>query len=142
LLDEPLAKWRSLDERGVIARASIESMFRRVRETFRPLAVEVWHVPSGRELLISDSPAVAFRYSNDRTIVQPNVAIGDATCITLPLAQDCLVAIGPEPKDEELTPDNVDLFNRLQVEGAYRYVYYRPGSRLKAFVQAITTVAA
>jgi hypothetical protein len=30
----------------------------------------------------------------------------------------------------------VELFDRLQVEGARRYVYYHPGGRLKAFVQA------
>ena len=30
---------------GVIVRADIEAMFRRVRDTLRPLGVEVWHVP-------------------------------------------------------------------------------------------------
>jgi hypothetical protein len=30
VLEGPLAKWRSLDEKGVIARAGIEAMFRRV----------------------------------------------------------------------------------------------------------------
>ena len=78
LLDGPLAEWRSFDERGVIARASIETMFRRVRDTFRPQEVEVWHVPPGHELLISDSPAITFRYSSDHTKIHSNVAIGDA----------------------------------------------------------------
>lgn len=142
LLEGPLAQWRSLDEKGVIARASIEAMFRRVRDVLRPQQVEVWHVPPGHELLISDSPAIAFRYSSDHTRIQANVAIGDATGIALPLARDCLAAIGAKPKDEELPPSTVEVFNRLQVEGAHRYVYYRPGSRLKAFVQATITPAA
>jgi hypothetical protein len=142
LLEGPLVKWRSLNERGVIARASIEAMFRRVRDALRPQKVEVWHVPPGHELLISDSPAIPFRYSTDHTRIQTNVAIGDATGIALPLARDCLAAIGAKPKNEELPPSTVELFNQLQVEGAHRYVYYRPGSHLKAFVQATIPPAA
>ena len=107
-------------------------MFRRVRDTLRPQQVEVWHVPPGHKLLISDSPAIAFRYSSDHTMIRANVAIGDATGIALPLARDCLAAIGAKPKEEELPQSTVELFNRLQVEGVHRYVYYRPGSRLKA----------
>jgi uncharacterized protein DUF4238 len=142
LLEGPLAKWRSLDEKGVIARAGIEEMFRRVRDTLRPLEVEVWHVPPGHELLISDSPAIAFRYSADHTRIQANFAVGDAGGIALPLARDCLAVIGPQPKDEELLPSNVEVFNRLQVQEARQYVYYHPDGRLKAFVQAATRPAA
>ena len=136
LLEGPLAKWRSLDEKGVIARAGIEAMFRRVRDTLRPLEVEVWHVPPGHELLISDSPAIAFRYSRDHTRIQANVAVGDASGIALPLARDFLAVIGPHPKDEDLLPSYVELFNRLQMQVARHYVYYHPSGRLKAFVQA------
>jgi hypothetical protein len=142
LLEGPLTKWQSLDERGVIARASIETMFRRVREALRLQEVEVWHVPPGHELLISDSPAIPFRYSSNHTRIQTNVAVGDASGIALPLARDCLAVIGPKPKDEELLPSTVELVNQLQVEGAHRYVYYRPGSHLKTFVQVTIPPAA
>jgi Protein of unknown function (DUF4238) len=142
LLEGPFAQWRSLDERGVIARAGIEAMFRRVRDTLRPLEVEVWHVPPGHELLISDSPAITFRYSDDHTRIQANVAVGDASGIVLPLARDCLAVIGPHARDEELLPGNVELFNRLQVQEACQYVYYHPGGRLKALVQAASQPAA
>jgi hypothetical protein len=142
LLEGPLTKWRSLDQKGVIARAGIEAMFRRVRDTLRPLKVEIWHVPPGHELVISDSPAIAFRYSGDHTRIKANVAIGDASGIALPLARDCLAVIGPQPKDEELLPSNVEVFNRLQVQEASQYLYYHPGGRLKAFVQAAARPAA
>jgi hypothetical protein len=46
LLEGPLAEWRSLDERGVIARAGIGAMFRRVRDTLRP-----WKPKSGMSRL-------------------------------------------------------------------------------------------
>jgi len=107
-----------------------------LRGASRPQGVEVWHVPRGHELLTSDSPAIAFRYSSDHTTIEANVAVGDASGIALPLARDCLATIGPKSKDEELLPCTVELFNRLQVEGAHRYVYYHPGGRLKAFAQA------
>lgn len=86
--------------------------------------------------------AIAFRDSRDHTRIQANVAVGDASGIALPLAWDCLAVIGPQPKDEELVPSNVELFNRLQVQEARQYVYYHPGGRLKAFVQAATQPAA
>lgn len=137
LLEEPLSKWRALDERGVLVRASMEAMFRRICEGLRPLAVEVWHVPLSYELLISDSPAFTFRYLEKGAVIEPNVAIGDSHGIALPLARDCLVVIGSTAKDDELPPDQVSLFNRLQVQVAHHHVYYRPESSLKTFVEAI-----
>jgi Protein of unknown function (DUF4238) len=137
VLEEPISKWRALDTRGAIVRVSMETMFRRICDGLRPLAVEVWHVPSGYELLISDSPAFTFRYSRNNTVIEPNVAIGDSHGIALPLARDCLAVIGPKPKDDELLPDQVSLFNKVQVAVTYRRVYYRPGSKLKTFVQAM-----
>jgi hypothetical protein len=137
VLDEPISKWRALDARGAIARASMEAMFRRVCVALRSQAVEVWHVPPGYELLISDSPAFAFRYLRENTGIQLNVAIGDCHGIAMPLARDCLVVIGPKATDDELLPDQVSFFNRLQVEVGHRHVYYRPRSGLKTVVQAM-----
>ncbi len=137
LLDEPISKWRALDTRGATVRTSMEAMFGRVRASLRLQAVEVWHVPTGYELLIADSPAFTFRYLDDKTSVMPNVAIGDSHGIALPVARDCLVAIGPQPKDDELLPHQVSVFNQLQITIGHRHVYYRPRSELKAFVQAM-----
>jgi hypothetical protein len=137
VLEEPISKWRALDARGAIARASMEAMFRRARVAVRSGAVEVWHVPPRYELLISDSPAFTFRYLRDDTSIQLNVAIGDCNAIAMPLARDCLVVIGSKATDDELLPDQVSFFNRLQVEVGHRHVYYRPRSGLKTFVQAM-----
>lgn len=136
ILEGPISEWRTLDTRGALVRTSTEAMFRRVRETLRTLEVEVLHVPRGYELLISDSPAVTLRYLAGNAGIEPNVAIGDSNCIVLPLARDCLVATGPEAKEAELLPDQVDFFNHLQMEVSHRHVYYHPRSSLKTFVQA------
>jgi hypothetical protein len=78
-----------------------------------------------------------FRYLNESAIIQPNVAISDSHGIALPLARDCLVAIGPAAKDDELLPEQICLFNRVQVGIGHRHVYYRPGSALNTFVRAM-----
>jgi hypothetical protein len=137
VLDEAIAKWRALDARGATVRVSMEAMFRRVRAALRAQTVEIWHIPQGHELLISDTPAFTFRYLAENTTIQPNVAIGDSHGIALPLARDCLAVIGPAAKDDDLTPDQVRLFNQVQVVIAHRHVYYRPGSGLGAFVRAM-----
>jgi hypothetical protein len=140
VLEEPISKWRALDARGAIARASMEAMFHRARVAVRSGAVEVWHVPPGYELLISDSPAFTFRYFSGGAGIQLNIAIGDCHGIAMPIARDCLVAIGSKEKDGVLLPEQVSFFNRLQVEVGHRHVYYRPCSGLKTFVQTVLRV--
>lgn len=135
VLDEPIAKWLDLDRRGALVRAGIEGMFRRVREAVRSQPVEVCHVPAGRQLLISDSPAVPCRLSAGTVI--PRVAVAEADVIIMPLAMDCMVLVGPlaTDGDSQMTPDQVSLINTLQVSTAYGHVYYHPGSNLGAFVE-------
>lgn len=136
ILDGPISEWQALGERGALVRTSMEVMFGRVRETLRGQAIEVWHVPRNHELLISDSPAITFRYLTGNMSIEPNVAIGDSHCVVLPLAKDCLVAIGATAKDDELLPDQVSFFNRLQIAASFRYVYYHPSGGLRELVQA------
>jgi hypothetical protein len=52
----------------------MEAMFRRVLAALRLQAVEVWHVPIGYELLISDSPAFTFRYLGEDMSVELSTA--------------------------------------------------------------------
>jgi hypothetical protein len=136
LVDEAMSGWLDLEAIGALPRVSMEFMFERIRTVLRGLAIEVWHVPSGCELLISDSPAITFRYRSNNTLIEPNIALGDAHGVALPLAGDCLVAIGPAAKDEELVPDQVRLWNELQVRSGHEYAYYRPGSGLGSFVSS------
>lgn len=138
ILDKPIADWRELAASGAIARVSIESMFHRVRDIFhREWEVEVWHASPGAELLVSDSPCVTLQYADDHKSIRANVAIGDAHLVVLPIAADCLIALGPKPKDDILGPTEVDLFNRIQVLSGYDYVYYRPNSGLERFVSSV-----
>ncbi|WP_369915987.1 DUF4238 domain-containing protein [Plantactinospora sp. KBS50] len=136
LVDPVVDNWRQLDSSGLMARAGIEFMFRRVRDTFASVDVQIWHVPAGEEFLISDSPCLTLRYSEDRTEVEPHVAIGDSHTVTMPIAKDCYLALGDSPKDDVFVSSNVSLFNQLQMRSAFGHLYYRPGSNITRSVDA------
>jgi len=132
LLGNAFDNWNDLQSSGKLARASMGLMFERIRSGLRKLDLEIWHVPSGSELLISDSPAFTFRY-NKLGRISTGCALGDAHGVAMPLAKDCLVAIGPAHKEDTFSEDHVVLFNRLQISRAIHFVWYRPGSGLGTF---------
>ncbi|MEO7194259.1 MAG: DUF4238 domain-containing protein [Pseudonocardiaceae bacterium] len=134
VLDQPFQKWQEYEQTGMLLRVSLERSFYRVCSTLEEVAVQVLHVPAGKELIISDAPAFTFAYNPDGTMTT-QMAIGDSHGVALPVTSKCLVAIGPEPKDEELLSGLVDNFNRIQVELAERQVYYKPSSSIKRFVE-------
>jgi hypothetical protein len=45
--------------------------------------------------------------------------------------------LGQGNENRQATDDEVDRYNTLQVRIAYRYVYFRPGSGLAAFVRSL-----
>jgi hypothetical protein len=104
------------------------------------MPIEVWHVPRDTELLISDNAAFTFVYSDSNSKISMNMAFGDSHGAALPIARDCLVAIGAAAKDDVFLTDKVDLFNELQVRNADAHVYFRPGSGLEAFVRRIASL--
>ncbi|MEU8663017.1 DUF4238 domain-containing protein [Actinoplanes philippinensis] len=128
--------WMTLHERGLTARASMESMLQRVRATLGPLHLQIWRTPPGKEFLISDSPCLTLQYQDGDRFIKPHIAIGDAHTVAMPISNDCLLSVGPETSDEVFTEWNVDLFNRLQLMSAYEHVYYRPGSSLANWIAA------
>jgi hypothetical protein len=134
VLRQPFQKWQEFEQSGVLLRVSLERSFYRVCATLEGAAVQVLHVPAGKELIISDAPAFTFAYNPDGTMAT-RMAIGNSHGIALPVTSKCLVAIGSEPKDEELLPGLVDNLNRIQIELAERQVYYKPGSPIKRFVE-------
>lgn len=122
VLRQPFQKWQEFEQTGVLLRVSSERSFYRVCSTLEEVAVQVLHAPAGKELIISDAPAFTFAYNPDGTMAT-RMAIDNSHGIALPVTSKCLVAIGLEPKDEELSPDLVDTLNRIQVELAERQVY-------------------
>jgi hypothetical protein len=142
VLDDVMRPWRDSVERGALARVSLVSLFERISAGLRGLPIEVWHTAPGSELLISDNAAFTFAFSPDGTSAETNMAFGDSQGAALPIARDCLVAIGSTPRDELLPSGTASLLNELQVCNADTYVYFRPGSNLATFVdRAVRTRA-
>lgn len=135
VLEGPFQKWQEFKNSGALLRISLEQNFFRIRSALENLAVEVLHVPAGKELVISDAPAFTFRNTSTGKM-EIRMAIGDSHGIALPITKKCLVAIGPESKQGELTPLMVDSFNRVQVRLAERQIYYRPGSPVKNLIES------
>jgi hypothetical protein len=135
VVDGALAPWRDAIENGALTRVALESLFERIRSGLRGMPIEVWHVPLGNELLISDNAAFTFAYTDDGANITTNMAFGDSHGVVLPLASDCLVAVGSVPKDDRLVPAQVAFFNDLQIRNADAYVYFRPRSALAGFVK-------
>jgi uncharacterized protein DUF4238 len=135
ILDENLEHWRELMREGALFRVSIERMFHRVRLGLRELGVQVLRVTPGKEFIISDSPAFTFSYEAGGAMAL-RMAIGDSHGIALPLTRSCLVAIGPDSKDEVVAPGLVDQLNRIQLRLAERQVYYAPGSQVANWVRS------
>lgn len=119
---------------GSHTRVMIEHTFDSAKRLMSGHAVQIWRTPPGAELLISDSPAFTMRYSADRRVVRPNVAIGDAHAIVMPLGRTTLACTGPKKKRAILTTEQVDFFNSTLIRNADRFVYYHPESQLKSFV--------
>jgi hypothetical protein len=135
VIDKAMADWVKWERSGALSRAHIEFTFRRVRTALRQLSLQVGHTIPECSLLISDSPAVTIQY-RENADVKPRmqVALGDADTVVLPLAPDCVVAIGELDRELLLTPQQVDLINVAQTQAAHSYVYYAPGSPLQEFV--------
>lgn len=137
LIDDAMIPWRQHIASGALTRVTLESNYERIRDGLRGMPIEVWHVPRGSELLISDNAAFTFAYSDDESHIRINMAFGDSHGAALPIARDCLIAIGPAAKDDQLRAGQVDLFNELQVRNADARVYFRPGSGLESLAQRV-----
>jgi len=136
VLDDVMRPWRESVASGALARVSLVSLFERISAGLRGLPIEVWHTAPKSELLISDNAAFTFAFSADGTSAETNMAFGDSQGAALPIARDCLVAIGSTPKDEVLPAHTASLLNEIQVRNAGTYVYFRPGSGLARFVES------
>ncbi|WP_284749313.1 DUF4238 domain-containing protein [Amycolatopsis sp. RTGN1] len=133
LLKGSLERWEELQRSGKLARVSMAAMFERIRTGLREYDLEILRAPRGCDLIVSDAPAFTFRFDESAKF-GVGCAVGDAHGIAMPIAGDCIAVIGPAYKTHGLSRDEVELFNRVQIERAIRFVWFRPGSGLGAFV--------
>jgi hypothetical protein len=133
-LEPYIERWLRLADAGVLARESLEAMFERVEQTFRQWEIQVWHGEPPAELLIGDVPCITVRYADANTKAIPNVAIGDASTVLMPISKNCVISIAMSPSGETMHRETVQTINDLQVMSAFGFVYYRPGSPIRQYL--------
>jgi hypothetical protein len=133
VISEHFKRWQELEESGALLRVALERGFHRTRIAISEANVEVLRVPRGKEMIISDAPAYTFAYT-PTGVLDVNVTIGDSHGIALPITSRCSVVMGPESRDEVVSPEIVDRFNHMQVRVAERQIYCRPDSLAKRFI--------
>ncbi|MEW2426053.1 DUF4238 domain-containing protein [Streptomyces nigra] len=118
---------------GALFRASIESMFHKVRAESSNWHLEILKSESG-QFLIGDNPALTVRTNTTPWLC--NMAIGDAHSVVLPIGPRLLLALGRRNIVGTIPRATVNQLNTVQVLAADRYVYMHPRStRLEAFAK-------
>ena len=120
---------------GVLFRVRVEDLFRKVRGDLRSAGLEILR-PERGEFLIGDTPALTLG-RDGRVRVLGGVSLGDAANVLLPLSPTCCAGLGPAHRTHRVPKDVVDRINTIQVQAAYRHVYFRPGSGLQTFVRSV-----
>ncbi len=134
VLDSGLRPWQEAEESGALGRAYVESTYKRMRQSFDGVGLELGRVPPGHSLLIGDSPAVPIQFK-DGQVQTVNCAVGESHTVVLPLTPRLILGLGPEDLVGDLTPATVSLLNEAQLRAANDYIYYPPRSPLAAYVQ-------
>jgi hypothetical protein len=135
LIDRMFADIVGKVDDGVLFRVRVEDLFRKVRGDLRSAGLEILR-PERGEFLIGDTPALTLA-RDGRVGVLGGVPLGDAANVLLPLSPTCCAGLGPAHRTHMVSKDVVDRINAIQVQAAYRHVYFRPSSGLQTFVRSV-----
>ena len=123
---------RRLGQGGEAFTDNLEEHLEQVRVYFTDRTFEIGVAREG-ELLIGDVPALTVDHERRAVGFLQGVPLDQADSLVFPLTPTLVFAGGGEPAYRDLTRASVDNVNRVQVAGALRRVYFRPGSGLERF---------
>jgi hypothetical protein len=136
LLDDAMASSIETGSSGAQFRESIESTHSQAMAWVNKHELEIL-TPGSGEFLIGDVPVLTVRHDTHLVGVHGGIALGDAHAVFMPLGPRHIASVVSSSRTAELTPELVCHLNALQVRGAMKYVYMRPGSGLESFVRQI-----
>lgn len=134
-LEERLQLWLDAAESELLFDARLEALFHQGCEMVADFGLEIL-TPERGQFLIGDVPALTVRHDRNKAGVRNGIALGDAHSVVLPLGPRRLAAFGPVNGYGTIPVDLRNRLNGIQVQGADRYVYFRPGSGLEEFVRS------
>ncbi len=100
--------------------------YERGRELAKNAELEFWYTED--ELLLGDLPVTTYDRTADKVGLLSGVAWGDADALFMPLGPHHAVALSKKAAYLDAGARTVEWMNVRQVQGAYREIYYRPGS--------------
>ena len=113
---------------GLLAKILVEN-YHRGRKLAEEKDLEFWYTDK-EEFVIGDIPAVVYNKDTDQVGVLNGVAWNDADALVMTLGPHHAVALSKKAAYLDANSRTVEWINVMQVRGAYKEVYYRPGSGL------------
>ena len=133
-----IAEMTSEKDRGSFFRVGLEDKFRRYRDVTRSYGVEIL-VPESGEFIIGDVPALAIRLGQSTTGVRSGVGLATADELAIPLGPKSLAVLRNAGRTGfgKASSAEVESYNTMQIQAAYRHVHFRPGSGLPAWIRSV-----
>ncbi|MDZ7733898.1 MAG: DUF4238 domain-containing protein [Acidimicrobiia bacterium] len=119
---------KHLEEKGFIGSQFLHH-YNKAKERVAPYSLELWHSP-GDEFLIADIPVCNYNKKRNRVGVLQGVPWNESDLVFMSAGPRHVVALAQQPAVNEANDRLVEQLNVYQVRGAFREVYYRPGSGL------------
>jgi hypothetical protein len=120
-----------VEDHGLAAQILLEN-YERGRDLATSAELEFWYADD--ELLLGDLPATTFDRNADKVGVLNGVAWGNADALFMPLGPHHAVALSKTAAYLDADARTVEWMNVRQVQGAYREIYFRPGSGLDRLI--------
>lgn len=117
-----------LRDKGFIGQQFL-THFRTAQEKVAPFALEIWRAADA-EFLLADIPVVTWDKDTDQVGVLNGAAWNRADVVFMALGPRHLVALAKQPSWQDADARRVETLNSMQIRGAYREVFLRPGSGL------------
>lgn len=122
---------------GGLFRLSVQRLYENVLDRFGNRGAEIL-IPASpnKEFLIGDVPAITLKGSTGEFGISQGITVAEADEIFMPFTPRLLVAVGPPNAVRQLSDDEVDEYNEMQVREAKAYVIHRPSANFAARIKA------
>lgn len=133
------AKIEQLSNSGIVFRFRIVDLFEGAKHAVANAGFRILRPESGSEFLIGDVPVIISVVPGQRD----TCPIGNAAEIYLPLGPELAVVIDMTNSQDsyvEINSDDVERYNRWEVEAAIHDIIMRPGSYLERFPEILRPI--
>lgn len=127
---------RQLHKKGMLFRFRIVDLFGGAKQAVADAGIRLLRPERGSEFLIGDAPVIISAVPGQRSGMSLGTPIGNAAEAYLPLGPKLAVVINmrnTQHRCVEITSEEVERYNRWEVEAAVHDVIMRPGSELEQF---------